>query len=115
VSVRCVSALCRWICEGNRAREARVSVLAAGCAPSCEARSKLWVHGSDREAGVTDSVSGAVTQPVGCQVCGRQPADAVEQLGWAMDRRHGRVSWTCPGCAARNIRSLEAKLEPEWW
>jgi len=75
-----------------------------------------------------------VTDPtVSCQSCGRVPesagvdpagADPATQvaglaspdlLSWVMDRRDGRTSWTCPACAARNIRALEAKLEPEWW
>jgi len=49
-----------------------------------------------------------------CQVCGRPGVDA-DRLSWVMDRRDGRVSWTCPDCATENIRSLEAKLDPEWW
>lgn len=49
-----------------------------------------------------------------CQVCGRTGSGA-ELLQWVMDRRAGVVSRTCPACAAANIRSLEAKLEPEWW
>ncbi|MGI8666426.1 MAG: hypothetical protein ACR2N4_10395 [Jatrophihabitans sp.] len=36
-------------------------------------------------------------------------------LSWVMDRQDGRTSWTCPNCAAANIRSVEAKLEPQWW
>jgi hypothetical protein len=72
-----------------------------------------------------------VTDPtVSCQSCGRapDPPGAVPAgadpgageplpnlLSWVMDRRDGRTRWTCPACAARNLRSLEAKLEPEWW
>ncbi|HJQ00871.1 MAG TPA: hypothetical protein VJ851_04675 [Jatrophihabitans sp.] len=55
---------------------------------------------------------------VSCQSCGRTAdADSMphDLLSWVMDRRDGRTSWTCPDCAARNIRALEAKLEPEWW
>ncbi len=49
-----------------------------------------------------------------CQLCGRVGSGA-DLLQWAMDRRAGRISWTCPSCAAANLRSLEAKLDPEWW
>ena len=49
-----------------------------------------------------------------CQTCGHTGSGA-ELLQWVMDRRAGKVSWTCPTCAATNIRALEAKLEPEWW
>jgi len=63
-----------------------------------------------------------VTQPdVACQSCGHRPdsagggASSTELLSWVMDRQDGRTSWTCPACAAANIRALEAKLEPEWW
>jgi hypothetical protein len=54
---------------------------------------------------------------VSCQLCGRtaDEDDEVQRLSWVMDRRAGRASWTCPRCAAQNLRSLEAKLEPEWW
>jgi Zn-finger protein len=51
---------------------------------------------------------------VNCQVCGRSDA-AEDRLAWVMDRRDGRVRWTCPDCAAVHLRSLEAKLDPEWW
>jgi len=56
-----------------------------------------------------------VDQSVSCQVCGRAPTDDADRFSWVMDRRDGRVSWTCPHCATENIRSLEAKLDPEWW
>ncbi len=49
-----------------------------------------------------------------CQICGRT-GSGPDLLQWVMDRRAGRVSWTCPACAATHLRSLEAKLEPEWW
>jgi hypothetical protein len=53
---------------------------------------------------------------VHCQLCGIQPGPAEAQLlSWVMDRENGRTRWTCPDCAASNIRSLEAKLAPEWW
>ncbi len=50
-----------------------------------------------------------------CQLCGRSQTEAADRLAWVTDRRDGRISWICPGCATENIRSLEAKLEPEWW
>ncbi|HET6209552.1 MAG TPA: hypothetical protein VFD94_04175 [Jatrophihabitans sp.] len=63
-----------------------------------------------------------MTEPtVACQACGRRPdpdgvgSTQAELLSWAMDRRGGRTSWTCPACAATHLRALEAKLEPEWW
>jgi len=63
----------------------------------------------------------ATTQPAAqssdraCRLCGRQPAENESVLGWLMDRQQRRVSWTCPDCAAANIRAVEAKLDPEWW
>ena len=49
-----------------------------------------------------------------CQVCGAT-GSGEELLQWVMDRRADRTSWTCPRCATTHIRSLEAKLDPEWW
>jgi endogenous inhibitor of DNA gyrase (YacG/DUF329 family) len=55
---------------------------------------------------------------VACQLCGRQSdpnQDGDPPLSWAMDRDGDRVTWTCPRCAAANVRSMEAKLDPEYW
>jgi hypothetical protein len=60
-----------------------------------------------------DSGPRAAAEPT-CHVCGRAGSEA-ELLSWVMDRRAGKVNWTCPDCAATHIRALEAKLEPEWW
>ena len=69
------------------------------------------VHGEEPGAAGTR----AEAEPsYSCQVCGRSGSGA-ELLQWVMDRRAGRASWTCPGCAATHIRALEAKLDPEWW
>jgi hypothetical protein len=27
----------------------------------------------------------------------------------------GRTRWVCELCTRENVRSIEAKLEPEWW
>lgn len=64
--------------------------------------------------------NGAMTagSPPSCQLCGRVAEPGTEGeviLSWMMDRQDGQVRWTCPGCAAANARSMEAKLEPEWW
>jgi hypothetical protein len=59
-----------------------------------------------------------MTSPVCCQICGRGADPGVDgdpPLTWVMDRDEGRISWTCPGCAARHVRSMEAQLDPKWW
>jgi hypothetical protein len=72
----------------------------------------LALSGSEQGSATNRQLGG---EPVpACQVCGR-PGTSAELVRWMMDRRDGRISWTCPSCAAANIRALEAKLEPEWW
>ena len=53
--------------------------------------------------------------PVVCSLCGTT-ASAVESLTWVveMDPRRGRL-FSCPECARRHLRSIEAKLGPEYW
>lgn len=55
---------------------------------------------------------------VSCQICG-VAAEADEQgrppLTWTMDTDGVRVRWTCLRCSTEHVRSMEAKLEPEWW
>ncbi|MGX7679241.1 hypothetical protein ACSMXN_10125 [Jatrophihabitans sp. DSM 45814] len=58
-----------------------------------------------------------------CQLCGivaatargSEDVSAAILLTWVMNRDSGRVRWTCPECAATNVRAIEAKLDPEWW
>ena len=50
-----------------------------------------------------------------CNVCG-VTASAADRLTWLVevDPRRGRL-FTCPECARRLLRSIEAKLDPEYW
>jgi len=55
-------------------------------------------------------------QRIGCDACGTAlPASAADQLAWSVGREQGRPVHTCPDCARRFLRSIEAKLESEWW
>ncbi|UQX89730.1 hypothetical protein M6D93_06940 [Jatrophihabitans telluris] len=60
----------------------------------------------------------SIASTVHCQRCGRisDPGrDGDPPLTWAMDREGERVRWTCPACVSLSVRSMEAKLDPEWW
>ena len=56
------------------------------------------------------------SRPV-CGTCGATaPADdASAVLTWSMAVERGRTTWTCPDCARRHVRSIEGKLDSEWW
>ena len=50
-----------------------------------------------------------------CNLCGATASKA-QSLTWVLefDPRRGRVL-TCPDCARRYLRSIEAKLDTEYW
>ena len=51
-----------------------------------------------------------------CATCGRQPSpDEPAGLTWTLSADEGRTVWTCPECSRRYLRSIESKLDPEWW
>ncbi len=52
-----------------------------------------------------------------CATCGTTPAtdDGAALLTWARGSERGRTVWTCPDCARRHLRSIEGKLDSEWW
>ena len=55
---------------------------------------------------------------VSCSLCGRapDPPSADAPLGWMADHDARRgVTWTCPECARRFLRSIEGKLDQAWW
>ena len=53
-----------------------------------------------------------------CATCGTQASAPGGGLpvGWAVgaDGR-GRTTFTCLDCSRRHLRSIEGKLDPEWW
>lgn len=59
--------------------------------------------------------------PVICTGCGRVPRadEPVTESGfawtWSVNRDDDRVSVLCDACAREHARSIEAKLDPEWW
>ncbi|HET9650326.1 MAG TPA: hypothetical protein VFP34_19125 [Microlunatus sp.] len=59
--------------------------------------------------------------PVACTGCGRAPAmgDAVGVSGvpwtWSVAHDGDRVTVLCTDCAREHARSIEAKLDTEWW
>jgi len=53
---------------------------------------------------------------VTCDACGTAWPDlAADQLAWSAGWEQGRQVHTCPDCARRFLRSIEAKLDSEWW
>lgn len=57
-----------------------------------------------------------------CSLCGGSPDGAFETehpLGWSadvVDTGDGpRIRWVCDACTRRYVRSIEAKLDHEWW
>jgi hypothetical protein len=76
-------------------------------------------------------VSG-MTPAVTCSLCGRPLVDtatgaqpgraaanagaAAVAAGWLREvGAGGRVSWVCPVCVRRHLRSIEARLDEDWW
>ncbi len=63
-----------------------------------------------RESAVPDG------RTLGCSECGASfPEHATQQLAWSLGWEKGRQIHTCPECARAFLRSIEAKLDSEWW
>ncbi len=53
-----------------------------------------------------------------CDFCGRRaPLDRGDQLplAWSTAKESGRDKVFCTECSRRYVRSMEAKLDSEWW
>lgn len=57
-----------------------------------------------------------------CAMCGRiadGKVDGDPPLGWCADLVEGAdgqyIKWICAACTRRYVRSIEAKLDAEWW
>lgn len=59
--------------------------------------------------------------PVTCDECQAipDPGELAEPgeppWTWSVDNSGGERSWLCPRCARKHARSIEARLEPDWW
>ncbi|WP_188111302.1 hypothetical protein [Nocardioides antri] len=53
--------------------------------------------------------------PVTCDFCGRvAPGDAVP-LTWSTSVERGRTRRYCETCSRENLRSMEGKLDSDYW
>ena len=50
-----------------------------------------------------------------CDLCGRDPVDEDETLGWGSWVERGEVRRLCPECARESVRGIEGKLDPAYW
>lgn len=50
-----------------------------------------------------------------CDFCGRQSEDEAETLAWTTSVENGRRRTYCTDCSRDNLRSIEGKLDSEWW
>ena len=51
-----------------------------------------------------------------CATCGRTAsADGAALLTWVRAVENGREVWTCDVVSREHLRSIEAKLDSEWW
>ncbi len=57
-----------------------------------------------------------MTGPTVCSPCGTAPGDlSAARLTWTFCVERGRTTWTCVDCSRRHLRSIEAKLDSDWW
>lgn len=54
------------------------------------------------------------TTPACCAWCGRTEPDG-PPLGWSVQASERGVQTLCEACTRVNVRSIEAKLDSEWW
>ena len=52
---------------------------------------------------------------VTCDFCGRQVEGEEPPLTWTTSVERGRVRRFCDECSRTYLRSMEAKLDSEWW
>lgn len=53
-----------------------------------------------------------------CGTCGRQAVGEereAAQVSWTFGMERGRATWTCVECSRRYARSIEGRLDADWW
>jgi hypothetical protein len=54
-------------------------------------------------------------EPVTCDFCGRTETDEAATLTWTTAVERGRRRTFCATCSREHLRSMEGKLDSEWW
>lgn len=50
-----------------------------------------------------------------CARCGATESGETAPLTWVSSVERGTQRWFCERCARENLRSIEGKLDSEWW
>ncbi|MGH3346759.1 MAG: hypothetical protein ACRDO4_07235 [Nocardioides sp.] len=58
-----------------------------------------------------DGSGGVIT----CDFCGRQETDEAKTLTWTVAVENGRRRAFCDACSRDHLRSMEGKLDSEFW
>ncbi|WP_152360646.1 hypothetical protein [Microlunatus speluncae] len=53
--------------------------------------------------------------PLRCSECDRSPEPAEPTWAWSRERLDDRLLILCPACTRDHSRSIEAKLDRDWW
>ena len=54
-------------------------------------------------------------EPRVCDFCGRQESDPSLALTWTTAVENGRRRTYCDACSRQHLRSMEGKLDSEFW
>lgn len=53
---------------------------------------------------------------VTCSLCGATYPDGNQPpLTWTSSVERGQQRWFCERCSRENLRSIESKLDSDWW
>ena len=63
----------------------------------------------------TDASPKEARADAGADADGRGEADGTVPLGWVVSIEAGRTRTFCETCAREHLRSIEAKLDSDWW
>lgn len=50
-----------------------------------------------------------------CAFCGAVAKGDQPPITWTSAVEHGRTVWFCEACSREHLRSIESKLDSEWW
>jgi hypothetical protein len=75
--------------------------------------SRYGVGVLDRRGSEPYSRDVASSGPVSCALCGTSVVEV--PLTWISSMERGRLVYYCDACSRENLRSIEGKLDSEYW